>query len=202
MERLLPRFRSAHTQVLGVSVDSIFCHANWARSLDGVSFPLLADFHPKGAMATNYGLYLSDKGITDRATVIIDSSGVVRHASSVTPAGQRKIEELVKLCESIDKEHGGGLQAFPESKGLASDAVLYVKSHCGASRAVMLARSNVHLDDQLTMKNVTDDAAARGDLVKIAGKDQAPCLVISGNPIHEGKSIIQHLVTCATDIPG
>ncbi|RMF73724.1 MAG: alkyl hydroperoxide reductase, partial [Acidobacteria bacterium] len=30
VERLLPRFRGAHTQVLGISVDSIYCHANWA----------------------------------------------------------------------------------------------------------------------------------------------------------------------------
>jgi alkyl hydroperoxide reductase subunit AhpC len=94
VEQLLPRFRSAHTQVLGVSVDSIFCHSNWAASMGGISFPLLADFHPKGKMATDYGLYLSDNGITDRATVVIDASGVVRHASSVTPAGQRNIEEL------------------------------------------------------------------------------------------------------------
>ena len=42
---MLPRFRAAHTQVLGVSVDSVFCHANWAASMGGVSFPLLADFH-------------------------------------------------------------------------------------------------------------------------------------------------------------
>ena len=67
MERLLARFRSAHTQVLGVSVDSVYCHANWGQSMGGISFPLLADFHPKGAMASEYGLYLSDKGITVNA---------------------------------------------------------------------------------------------------------------------------------------
>ena len=62
MEKLVARFRSAHTQVLGVSVDSIFCHANWAQSMGGISFPLLADFNPKGAMATSYGTYLPTRG--------------------------------------------------------------------------------------------------------------------------------------------
>jgi hypothetical protein len=199
VERLLPRFRSAHTQVLGVSVDSIFCHANWGQSMGGISFPLLADFHPKGAVAATYGLYLEDKGITDRATVMIDAAGVVRHASSVTPNGQRNIEELAALCESIDKEHGGNLADFPTPSGVAADATLFVKSNCGASRAVSLARNNLHLDG-LALRNVTEDSGARDDLVKIAGKDQAPCLVVGGKPLHENAAIIQHLVSGATDL--
>lgn len=202
MEKLLARFRSAHTQVLGVSVDSVYSHANWAQSMGGVSFPLLSDFHPKGAMATAYGTYIADKGITDRATVIIDSGGVVRHASSVTPSGQRNIEELAALCESVNTKHGDGLSGFPNPPGIAAGATLYVKSHCGASRAAMLARHNLHLDARVTVRNVTEDAAARVELQKIAGKDQAPCLVIAGKPIHESKAIVQQLVGAATDIPG
>jgi hypothetical protein len=202
VEKLLARFRSAHTQVLGVSIDSTFCHANWAQSMGGISFPLLADWHPKGAMAGSYGLYLADKGITDRATVVIDASGVVRHASSVTPAGQRDITELAALCESIDKEHGGGLADFPKPSGLDSGAVLYVKSKCGSSRAARLVGENLHLGGSLTVKNVSKDSAASDALVKLAGKDQAPCLVSGDKPIHESKAIIQHMVTVATDIPG
>jgi len=202
VEQLLPRFRSAHTQVLGVSVDSIFCHANWAAGMGGISFPLLADFHPKGKVASEYGLYLGDKGITDRATVVIDPSGVVRHASSVTPAGQRNIDELAALCETIDREHGGGLASFPAPKGLEAGATLFVKNKCGASRAVKLARQNLHLESALTLRNVSDEPAARDELVKAAGKDQAPCLVLRGKPMHENTEIISHLVSCATDIPG
>ena len=35
----------------GVSIDSVHSHANWGRELGGVSFPLLSDFEPKGAVA-------------------------------------------------------------------------------------------------------------------------------------------------------
>jgi hypothetical protein len=49
---------------------------------------------------------------------------------------------------------------------------------------------------------VSEDPAARADLVKLAGKDQAPCLVIGGVPMHENREIISHLVSRATDIPG
>jgi len=131
VEQLLPRFRAAHTQVLGISVDSVYCHANWARSLGGISFPLLADFEPKGELGRKYGLYLDGPGIDDRATVIVDSSGIVRHASTVGPGGRRDIAELAALCEKVDVEHGGGLEDFPAPPGLQEGSILYLKSHCG-----------------------------------------------------------------------
>src|SRR3990170_5122597 len=103
IQSILDEFKAADTQVLGVSVDSRFCHDNWANSLGGVSFPLLADFHPKGATAQSYGVYLADKGITDRATVIIDKQGIVRYAVSVTPAGERSPKALLAECQKVDK---------------------------------------------------------------------------------------------------
>jgi hypothetical protein len=202
VEALLPRFRAAHTQVLGVSVDSVYCHANWARDLGGVSFPLLADFEPKGAVAERYGLYLAEPGIDDRATVIIDSSGIVRHASSVTPSGKRNIEELAALCEQIDREHGAGLEALPDPSGLAGDARLFVKSSCGFSRAVLIARDNLHLQEALPVSNVSEESGALDELVKLAGKDQAPCLVAGGKVIQESADIVAHLVGASTDLPG
>ena len=199
-EQLLPRFRAAHTQVLGISVDSIFCHANWAHSLAGVSFPLLADFHPKGATAQAYGLYLDGAGITDRATVIIDAGGVVRHVSSVTPSGRRSIEELAALCEGVDKEHGAGLADFPTPEGIRKVDALFVKSSCGHSLKALLARTNTHLESQVPVKNVTEDAEARNELKRLTGKDQAPCLVVQGKAMHEADDIVRYFVSGATDI--
>jgi peroxiredoxin len=43
----------------------------------GLKYPLLADFQPRGEVAGKYGLYLADKGITARATVIVDKKGKV-----------------------------------------------------------------------------------------------------------------------------
>ncbi len=103
IQSILDEFKAINTQVLGVSIDSIYSHENWANSLGGVSFPLLADFHPKGAMAKSYGLYLEDKGITDRATVIIDKTGVVRYAVSATPAGERNPKDLLAECQKVNK---------------------------------------------------------------------------------------------------
>jgi len=202
VEQLLPRFRAAHTQVLGISVDSIYCHANWARSLGGISFPLLADFQPKGAVGREYGLYLDGPGIDDRATVIVDSSGTVRHASTVGPGGRRNIAELAALCEAVDAEHGGGLEDFPASRGLPEGSALYVKNNCGFSTATLLACDNLHLRERLELRNVSEDEEARAALVSLCGRDQAPCLVLEGRPVHESADIIRHLVSSTSDLAG
>jgi glutaredoxin-related protein len=192
VEAILPRFRAAHTQVLGVSIDSIHCHANWARDLGGVSFPLLADFHPKGAVAASYGTYLEDAGLTDRATVLIDSGGTVRHASSVTPAGERDIAELAALCERVDREAGTPTQPLPEPRALGGDAVLYVKSPCGFSRRAQVAVDNVHARD-LTVRNASDDPAVLAALREVSGAETAPCLLLDGQPVSESDVIVRTL---------
>lgn len=72
----LKALEAADAQVLGISVDSHWTHHAFVKSM-GLGYPLLADFHPKGAVATQYGLYEADKGITSRATVIVDKHGKV-----------------------------------------------------------------------------------------------------------------------------
>jgi len=200
LEGLLSRFRAAHTQALGISVDSIYCHANWARDLGGVSFPLLADFNPKGAVARSYGLYLEDAGITDRATVIIDSSGIVRHVASVTPSGERDIAAIASICEQVDREHGAGLRAASPLRGLPDGSVLYVKGSCGFSLRVLNARENLHLGDRIAVKRIDTDPSAMEELKKLTGKTQVPCLVVEGRPMLESDDITRYLAEMVAQV--
>ena len=89
----LKDFDGLDAQVLGISVDSIWAHKAFAEHLK-INYPLLADFHPKGAAAEKFGLYLADKGITNRATVIIDKQGVVRYVKLYDIPQQRANAEL------------------------------------------------------------------------------------------------------------
>ena len=72
----MKKFEQLDAQVLGVSVDSVWSHKAYAEKM-GISYPLLADFHPRGAMAERYGVYLADKGITGRAIAIVNQAGNV-----------------------------------------------------------------------------------------------------------------------------
>ena len=180
-------------------MDSVYCHANWADSLGGISIPLLADFHPKGAVAEKFGLYLADNGITDRATVIIDADGVVQHISSVGPAGSRNIEELATLAEEIDGQYAGDLPAKSTPAGVKA-CTLFVKNKCGHSRAVLLALRNLGLGALVRVRNIDDEADARVELKKLGGKEQAPCLVEGGEALYESADIIKKWVADATGL--
>ena len=84
-----------------MSVDSKFCHKAWASGFAGINFPLLADFHPKGATCKAYGMWLETPGIGDRATVLIGKDGVVLWSESVGPPGQRQPLDLLAKCEQL-----------------------------------------------------------------------------------------------------
>jgi peroxiredoxin len=54
----------------GVSVDSAYAHKAFQQHL-GIRIPLLADFHPKGALASKFGFYDEKWGSSARALVMI-----------------------------------------------------------------------------------------------------------------------------------
>lgn len=98
---MLDEFEAIDTQVLGISVDSKFCHKAWSDSMGGIKFPLLADFHPKGAVCKAYGLWLENAGIGDRATIHVNKEGKVTWAESVGPAGRRDPKELLGRAKEL-----------------------------------------------------------------------------------------------------
>lgn len=80
---MLPIFREHGAELIGVSVDSHWCHAAFAENRR-LRFRLLADFEPKGAMARSYGAYRDRDGTSERALFVIDSAGIV-HWSYLSP---------------------------------------------------------------------------------------------------------------------
>ena len=96
----LKQFDALNARVFGISVDSVWAHKAFAEKL-AIKYPLLADFQPKGAMAQKYGLYLDEKGITSRATVVIDREGIVRHVVVHDIPEQRSNAAIVEALKKI-----------------------------------------------------------------------------------------------------
>lgn len=95
-------FERYDAQVVGISVDSVPSHVAFAKSIGGIErYPLLADFHPKGKVSQQYGVFKEDKGICERAIVIVDKEGKVRyvdvHDISEAPDNQQLLEVLRDL---------------------------------------------------------------------------------------------------------
>src|ERR1700726_3859970 len=61
---VLPEFRKHNAELLGISVDGVWCHAAFSRDRK-LYFPLLADFEPKGAVAKLYGVFRDGEGIAE-----------------------------------------------------------------------------------------------------------------------------------------
>jgi len=74
---VLPVLGEFDAQVIGISVDSHWCHAAFAENRR-LHFRLLADFEPKGAVARRYGAYRDEDGTSERALFVIDGTGVIR----------------------------------------------------------------------------------------------------------------------------
>jgi peroxiredoxin len=82
---LRDQFDDMNADLIGVSVDGIWCHLAFAKDR-GFRLTLLADFEPKGAVAKAYGVYREGEGVTERALFVIDGEGVIRYAY-VSPIG-------------------------------------------------------------------------------------------------------------------
>lgn len=70
---VLPEFRKHGAALLGISVDGAWCHQAYAKA-NQLHFPLIADFHPKGAIATLFGAFRDDEGVADRALFVLDET--------------------------------------------------------------------------------------------------------------------------------
>ena len=73
---IAPQLKEAGVTPLGISVDSAFAHKAFQDRL-GIDTTLLADFEPKGAVASAYGAYLDGAGHSNRSLVLIDAEGKV-----------------------------------------------------------------------------------------------------------------------------
>ena len=76
-QEVLGDLEAAGAKLVGISVDSAFCHKAFQDHL-GITIPLLADFEPKGEVARAYGAYINSRGHNKRALVMIGPDGIVK----------------------------------------------------------------------------------------------------------------------------
>ena len=82
-QEVLGEIEGAGASLVGVSVDSAFCHRAFCDKL-GLTMTLLADFHPKGEMSSAYRVFREECGTNTRALVLVGADGKVcwTHAAS------------------------------------------------------------------------------------------------------------------------
>ena len=93
-------FENKDVELLAISVDSKFVQKQFADS-EGYKFSVLADFWPHGAVAKDYGVFLEEAGISNRATFVIDKDGVLIAKFVTAPGQARSLDEYRKALSLI-----------------------------------------------------------------------------------------------------
>jgi peroxiredoxin len=97
---LLPEFQKYGAELLGVSVDGVWCHEAFAKDRR-LRFPLLSDFEPKGQVSRQFGAYRDGDGFCERALFVIDKNGVIfwsyRSPVAINPGADGILQALEGL---------------------------------------------------------------------------------------------------------
>jgi peroxiredoxin (alkyl hydroperoxide reductase subunit C) len=106
----LAEFEALDAAVLGISVDSVFCHRAWINTpvsengLGGLGYPLASDITKQ--VSRDYGVLVEDKGVALRGLFIIDPEGILRYQVICDLNVGRSIDETLRVLRALQS---GGL---------------------------------------------------------------------------------------------
>ncbi len=94
-------YDSFDAKVLGISIDSFFCLREFKKS-QNLNFTLLSDFNKEVAPQYDalYEEYYGMKGVTKRASFLIDKEGVVRYGKVLEDSSQLPDFKEIQNCLS------------------------------------------------------------------------------------------------------
>ena len=105
-------FKSMNCELLGLSIDSIFAHLAWVRSIKqhfgvDIPFPIIEDL--KMDVARAYGMIHPGAADTQavRATFFIDPDGIIRAVTKYPHNVGRSVDEMLRLLTALQRVADG-----------------------------------------------------------------------------------------------
>ena len=105
---VLPQVRSLNAELIGVSVDSVWCHEAFTRAAR-LRFRLLSD--TRGAVARAYGVYKPREGRSARALFVIDAAGIISWSYVAPPEVNPGVDGMMTALERLVRRQR--LQGIP-----------------------------------------------------------------------------------------
>lgn len=99
-QKFAAEFARLGARLLGISVDSVCCHAAFAGEAR-LHFPLLADFQPRGRVARLYGVYRESLGMSARALFVLDRQGRIRFSHAYPDFLNPGVDDLLTTLEGL-----------------------------------------------------------------------------------------------------
>lgn len=213
VNRMATDFARAGTEVVSMNCDSASSHRRWSETLGGITFPMLCDCWPKGAACRALGAFHEDKGVADRATVIVGKDGNIKYAQSVGLEGRRDFLDLLHQCQRVNgqapsdpitheapagcatSQYARAIQAESAAKRIkaaelpiqAADAVLFVSdmcSHCAYVKQHIAGRKG---KISLVMKEVSANPDNYAEMIAVNPGGLVPTLLLKGGNVVIGR---------------
>jgi peroxiredoxin len=100
---VLPEFQKFGAELMGISVDGVWCHRAFAEDRH-LHFPLLSDFEPKGAVSRSYGAYRTEDGFSERALFVLDKDGIITWSYLSPVAVNPGADGILEALEGLNKQ--------------------------------------------------------------------------------------------------
>jgi glutaredoxin-dependent peroxiredoxin len=100
MRDSLSEYNNMDAVVFGISIDSLYVQDVFKKQLN-LNFPLLADLNKEAATAYDslFETFSNDmKGVTKRASFVIDKEGIIRHAEILEKGGDYPDFDAIQKC--------------------------------------------------------------------------------------------------------
>ena len=146
-------FKEMNTELVGLSVDSLYAHIAWLRKIKDlewnglknidVEFPLIEDIRME--VANKYGMIQPGQSNTQavRAVFIIDPNGIIRLMLYYPLTTGRNFDEIKRVIQALQKSDSDSV-ATPADWRPGDDTIVPTAGSCGVARERMENQS----DDQ------------------------------------------------------
>jgi len=144
-------FKALNTELIGLSVDSLYAHIAWLRKIQelewnglkniDVTFPLIEDI--KMDVAEKFGMIQPNQSSTQavRAVFIIDPKGIIRTILYYPLSTGRNFDEIKRIILALqkgDKDH----VATPADWRPGQDVIIPTAGSCGTAKERMETKSD------------------------------------------------------------
>ncbi len=143
---MLEEFRALNTELIGLSVDSLYAHIAWLRKIQelewngkkniNITFPLIEDIRME--VAHKYGMMQPGASNTQavRAVFVIDPAAKIRAVLYYPLSTGRNFDEIKRLVQALQKADADAC-ATPADWRPGDDVIVPTAGSCGTARERM-----------------------------------------------------------------
>ena len=140
---MIDEFKQLNTELVGLSVDSLYSHIAWLRKIQelewkdkkhiNITFPLIEDI--KMDIAKSYGMIQPNASNTQavRAVFIIDPKGIIRTILYYPLSTGRNFKEIKRIIVALQKADKDSV-ATPADWQEGEDTIIPTAGSCGVAK--------------------------------------------------------------------